>query len=122
MASVAAQLLGALLLLAGTACCALGVWGVLRCSDTYLRIQAAGMVITAGAGGVLLSIPFLAPVEAGLKALATAVFLLLTAPLVTHVLARTAYRRRVPLAPESVRDDLAARERRRGEPGRPDGP
>lgn len=122
MAGVFAQLVGVLLLVAGTMACALGAWGVLRCSDTYLRIQAAGMVITAGAGGVLLSIPFLAPLEAGLKAVATAVFLLLTAPLVTHVLARTAYRRRVPLAPETVRDDLAAREERRRSPGRGVGP
>jgi multicomponent Na+:H+ antiporter subunit G len=94
-------------LVAGTLLCVLGTLSVLRLSDTYSRIQAAGLVITGGAGGVLLAVVLLEGGRTGLKALATAGFLLLTAPLVTHVLARGAYRQGIPLGPYAVRDDLA---------------
>lgn len=107
MVALLAESLGALLLISGTAFCALGVYGMIRLPDIYNRLHAAGKIMTFGAGGVLLSLLFLAPERAGLKGLATAAFLLLTAPMVTHILARAAYRGRAPLAPESVRDDLA---------------
>jgi multicomponent Na+:H+ antiporter subunit G len=105
--AVLAELVGAILLISGTVFCALGVYGMVRLPDLYNRLHAAGKVTTFGAGGVLLSLLLLAPPRAGLKGLAAAVFVLLTAPVVTHVLARAAYRLGVPLAPESVRDELA---------------
>jgi multicomponent Na+:H+ antiporter subunit G len=101
------EVVGTVLLLVGTVFCVLGVYGLLRLPDLYNRLHAGAKVATFGAGGVLLSLLFLAPPQAGFKGLATALFLLLTAPLVTHVLARAAYRLRVPLADEPVRDDLA---------------
>jgi multicomponent Na+:H+ antiporter subunit G len=100
------EVVGYGLLILGTAFCALGVFGVIRLPDVYSRIHAAGLVITMGAGAIFLSLLFLAPTQAGLKALATAAFLLLTAPMVTHVLSRSAHRLGIPLASESVRDDL----------------
>ncbi|MGH7511158.1 MAG: monovalent cation/H(+) antiporter subunit G, partial [Gemmatimonadales bacterium] len=101
------EVVGAVLLLVGTIFCVLGVYGLLRLPDLYNRLHAGGKVATFGAGGVLLSLLFLAPPQAGIKGLATALFLLLTAPLVTHIMARAAHRLRIPLADESVRDDLA---------------
>lgn len=103
-----AAVVGALFLVTGTAFCVLGVYGVVRMPDVYTRLHATGAVITIGAAGVLTALLFLAPERAGLKALATAAFLMLTAPMVTHVLARAAYRSGVPLGTASVRDDLAA--------------
>src|SRR3990172_1597628 len=105
--SALAEIIGTLLLVSGAAFCALGVYGMMRLPDIYNRLHAAGKVMTFGAGGVLLSLLFLAPPRAGLKGLATAAFLILTAPAVTHVLARAAYRLGVPLAPQTGRDDLA---------------
>lgn len=101
------ELAGGVLLVSGTLFCVLGVYGMLRLPDTYNRIHAAGKVMTFGAGAVLLSLLFLTPGRAGIKATATALFLLFTAPVVSHVLARAAYRQGVPLASEPVRDDLA---------------
>jgi multicomponent Na+:H+ antiporter subunit G len=98
---------GTVLLGIGTLFCLLGVYGVMRMPDIYNRIQAAGLVITMGAGSVFLSLVFLAPGEAALRGVATAAFLSLTAPMATHVLARTAYRHGVPLAEETARNDLA---------------
>lgn len=107
MLAIILQTMGMLLLATGTAFCVLGVSGVLRLPDIYNRLHAAAVVLTFGAGLILLSVLFLVGSRAGLKALATAAFLLLTAPMVTHVLLRTAYRQGMPLAAEQVRDDLA---------------
>ena len=113
MVALLIKSIGVFLLISGTVFCVLGVYGMVRLPDIYNRLHAAGKVMTFGAGGVLLSLLFLVPSRAGIKGLATAAFLLLTAPVVTHVLARAAYRAGVPLAPESGRDDLAE-DRRRG--------
>jgi multicomponent Na+:H+ antiporter subunit G len=120
MRAILIEAVGVVLLVSGTVFCVLGVYGMHRLPDFYNRVHAAGKILTFGAGGVLLALLFLAPPRAGLKGLATAVFLLLTAPVVSHVLARAAYRLRVPLGPAAVRDDLAADQRaaaRRREPG-----
>jgi multicomponent Na+:H+ antiporter subunit G len=106
MLSQIAQLTGALLLIIGTSFCILGVYGLLRLGDLYNRLHAAGMVITLGATSIMLSLLFIGPPQAGIKALATALFFLFTGPLITHVLARTAHLRGVAMEKESARDDL----------------
>lgn len=106
MFALGAAWLGIALLLTGTLFCLLGAYGVLRMPDFYNRVHAAAMIITFGAGGILLSLLFLGPPEAGLRALAIAAFLSLTSPMVTHILLRTAYGQSLPLAEETTRDDL----------------
>jgi multicomponent Na+:H+ antiporter subunit G len=55
--------------------------------------------------------------EVGLAATLTIVFMFLTAPVAAHVMARAAYRTRVPLWSGSVRDELRDRyDERSGEP------
>lgn len=99
---------GILFLVTGTIFCVLGVYGMVTLPDTYNRLHATGKVLTFGGGAVALSLLFLATSpRMGLKGFAVGVFLLLTGPVVTHVLARAAYRVRVPIAPNTVRDDLA---------------
>jgi multicomponent Na+:H+ antiporter subunit G len=102
-----ATVAGAALLGIGTLFCVLGVYGVIRMPDFYNRVQAAGLVITLGSGSIFLSVLFLGPLQAGLKGIVTAAFLSLTAPMVTHVLARAAYRHGVPLADQTECDHLA---------------
>lgn len=102
------QIIGIFFLVGGTFFCVLGVYGIIALPDTYNRLHATSKVLTFGAGAVALSLLFLAASpRMGLKGLAVAIFLLLTGPIVTHVLARAAYRVRVPLTPSTVRDDLA---------------
>jgi multicomponent Na+:H+ antiporter subunit G len=114
--AVAGQWIGGTLLLTGTAFCILGIYGVLRLPDFYSRLHAAGMVMTLGAGGILLSLVFLGDTTAALKGIATAGFLALTAPLVTHVLARIAHGQDIGLGPEAGPDELRDdRESRRDE-------
>ena len=45
------------------------------------------------------------------RVLATIAFLLLTAPVAAHMIARAAYRQRIPLWSGTVRDELAANDR-----------
>lgn len=114
MLTVVGEVIGASLLVFGTLFCVLGVYGMVRLPDTYNRLHAAGKVMTFGAGGVLLAIVFVDAGPARLKGLTTAAFLLLTAPVVTHVLGRLAYRSGLPLGAGAVRDDLAEDRSRRG--------
>ncbi|MDQ4075863.1 MAG: monovalent cation/H(+) antiporter subunit G [Chloroflexota bacterium] len=114
MTDLLIQLAGVALLITGTLFCILGVYGMFRLPDIYNRLHATAMALTLGAGGILLSLLFLAPLRAGLKGLTTAIFLLLTAPMVTHTLSRAAYRLGIPLASHSVRDDLAEDQRAAG--------
>jgi multicomponent Na+:H+ antiporter subunit G len=98
---------GFVLLTGGTLFCVVGVIGLLTMPDFYNRVHAAGVVMTLGAGGVLLSTIFLASPAAGLRGLVTAAFLSLTAPMVAHVLVRAAYRTDVPLTEGTSPDELA---------------
>jgi multicomponent Na+:H+ antiporter subunit G len=98
--------LGGALLVGGTGFCLLGAYGLLRMPDFYNRVHAASVVITLGAAGVLLAVFVAGPPGAGTRALATAIFLSITAPMVTHVLMRTAYRQEVPFARGTERGDV----------------
>ncbi len=98
---------GVFFLVLGTAFCALGIYGLLRLGDLYNRLHAAGMVVTLGAMGIMVALLLLGPPRAGVKGIATAIFLFLSGPLVTHVLARTAHSQGIRMENASARDDLA---------------
>lgn len=93
-------------LFSGTAFCVIGTYGILRLPDIYTRLQAAGMIFTMGALCIAVSLLLAGPLQAGLKSLATALFLLLTGPLVTHVLARISHQKGVKMSAKAMRDDL----------------
>ncbi len=90
------SLLGAIFLL-------LGALGLLRMPDPYNRIQAGTKASTLGTllllAGLGMSQPEWAP-RLGLLAL----FVLLTNPVSSHVLARAALKAQVPLTPGTLRD------------------
>jgi len=98
------DLLGGLVLLAGTAFLALGGLGLLRMPDTYTRIQAGTKATTLG---TLLTLAGAAVIEPGwaLKLVLIMLFLMFTNPLSSQVLARAAHR--AGRAPEGRADALA---------------
>lgn len=85
------DILGALLLLAGTIFLLLGGLGLVRMPDIYNRIQAGTKATTLGTLLSLIGVAFLHP-EWSLKLLLIGVFLLFTNPLSSQVLARAAHR------------------------------
>lgn len=71
--------------------------GVLRFPDLYTRLHAAAKAGPVGAGFVLLAVALAAfDAATALRAIVGIVFLILTAPVAAHLLARTAYLAGVP--------------------------
>jgi multicomponent Na+:H+ antiporter subunit G len=82
--------------------------GILVMPDVYTRMQAASKAVTFGATSIVLAAA-LHFQEAGVVArcLLVCVFLFVTIPVASHLIARAAYRAREPLAPETSVDELA---------------
>jgi len=86
LASGASLLVGGLFVLSG------GI-GLLRFPDFYTRIHAAGLTDSAGAGLILLGLLLQTPGwETAVRLVMILLFLLLTGPTATHVLAQAAGR------------------------------
>lgn len=100
------DLLGALVLLAGTVFLLLGGLGLTRMPDIFNRIQAGTKATTLGTLLTLAGIGLLRP-EWGLKLVLIALFLLFTNPLSSQVLARAAHRSGIKPASETKLDRLA---------------
>ena len=87
----------------------LGCLGLVRLPDVYSRLQAATKCVTLGTCSILVGVFTMAGFSAmGFKALLCAIFVLLTAPVAAHALARGAHRAGFPLWEGSVADHYAA--------------
>jgi len=89
----------AVLLVIGSLFCALAALGILRFPDVYTRLHAASKAGPLGAGLILLAVAFASGDWAiAVRALAGLAFLVATAPLSAHLLARAALKVGTPLA------------------------
>ncbi len=100
------NILGAIILLAGTAFLFLGGLGLNRMPDIFNRIQAGTKATTLGTLLTLAGVGLLRP-EWGLKLLLIGLFLLFTNPLSSQVLARAVHRSGVKQSPLAKIDHLA---------------
>ena len=99
------ETIGAILIVIGILFDILGCVGLIRFPDVYNRLQAAAKCVTLGTCGILLGlICFKGLGATGLKALLCLLFILLTAPVTAHALARGAYRSGVKPCKETVID------------------
>jgi multicomponent Na+:H+ antiporter subunit G len=81
--------------------------GILRLPDTYTRLQASTKAATLGVSSILLGAAFhFADLGVTIRAVTTILFLLATAPVAGHLIARVAYLLRVPLWEQSRYDEL----------------
>jgi multicomponent Na+:H+ antiporter subunit G len=86
----------------------LGVLGLIRLPDVYNRLQAATKCVTFGSAGILLGVFIhFGFTPNGVRALVCICFVLLTAPVSAHAIARAAHRNGTPLAKVSVVDQYA---------------
>lgn len=84
----------------------LGCLGLIRLPDVYTRLQASAKCVTLGTCGILLGLfIFKGFTAAGLKAALCLVFIVLTAPVSAHALARAAYRSGVKRWKGTVKDE-----------------
>jgi len=108
------NIVGLIFIIVGLAFDLFGCLGLVRLPDVYNRLQAATKCVTMGTCSILFgSFLIVGFTAAGMKALLCIVFLMLTAPVAAHAIARGAHRSGIPLCPESVVDRYA--EDREGE-------
>jgi multicomponent Na+:H+ antiporter subunit G len=98
------EILGILALTSGLFFTLVGVLGLVRFPDVYMRIHASGMVSMLGVIGLLIGAVLLMPATT-MKALALVILLVVGQPVASHVVASAAYRSGVPLH-DPQRDDL----------------
>ena len=84
----------------------LGMLGLIRLPDVYNRLHSTTKIGTLGAFSVMLSILLKVGFNAmGLKAITVGLFLLLTAPVAAHMIARAAHRHGVDLCDNTIIDE-----------------
>ena len=87
------ETIGSVLIVIGLVFDFFGCLGLIRFPDVYTRLQAAAKCVTLGTCGILFGLfLFKGFTATGIKALLCIVFILLTAPVSAHALARGAYR------------------------------
>jgi len=106
----AVAILVALLMLAGAFFALAAAIGVLRLPDLYSRMHAASKAGTVGSGLLLLAAGIYSGEGAILaRAITGIVFLLLTAPVAAHLLAKAAHATGHKVWDGSVRDEMRRR-------------
>ena len=104
------DLLSLVLILLGAGFMILSGLGILRLPDLYMRMSATTKTATSGVGCILLATAIhFNDVGVTSRAVATLVFLFLTAPIAAHMIGRTAYITGVKLWEGSVCDELKER-------------
>lgn len=111
-----ALLLTVALVCLGTFFVLIAALGVVRLKDLLMRMHASSKASTLGAICILAAVA----IQFGDAAVTARValicaFLLATAPVAAHTIARAAYRRGIELDPETVCDELGEDRRRKNE-------
>jgi len=104
---MSAELVAAIFLVIGSFFMLIAGIGVVRLPDLYLRMSATTKAATFGVGfTVLAAATFFGDLGVSTRAVATVLFLFLTAPVAAHVLGRAAYLNEVPLWEGTITDEL----------------
>ncbi len=103
------QIIGAILTLIGSIFLFLGSLGLVRMPDSYNRIQTGTKASTLGTILTLLGIAFINPDWSG-KLILLILFVLLTNPVSSNVLARAAHYINIPIYKKTVIDKLKKEE------------
>ena len=97
------ELAGAFIVLLGSVFLLLGAIGLLRMPDSFTRIQAGTKASTLGTLLSLSGFIFIIP-EWWSKLLILIIFIILTNPVSSHILAKAAHRIKIPLSDKTVVD------------------
>lgn len=102
------EVFGIFFIMVGLAFDFFGCLGLIRLPDVYNRLQAATKCVTLGTSSILFGLfLFKGFTAAGIKAILCILFIVLTAPVSAHALARGAYKSGVKLWEKSVCDKYA---------------
>jgi len=102
--------LTALLLLTGAFFMLVGAVGIVRLPDLFMRMSATTKSATLGVSFMMLAVALhFNDLAIGARALATILFVFLTAPVAAHMIARAGYLRGVNLWQGTISDELQGR-------------
>ncbi len=102
------EIIGYVFIAIGLAFDLFGCLGLVRLPDVYNRLQASTKSVTLGTCSILFGLfLFKGFTAAGIKAILCIIFIILTAPVSAHALARGAYKSGVKLWEKSVCDKYA---------------
>ena len=102
--------LTALLLLTGAFFMFVGAVGIVRLPDLFMRMSATTKSATLGVSFMMLAVALhFNDLAIGARALATILFVFLTAPVAAHMIARAGYLRGVSLWQGTISDELQGR-------------
>lgn len=102
----ALQVLAGLLVLGGAFFCFVAALGIVRLQDVLIRMHASSKAGTLGAGMILLAVAVhFADVSIVARALAAIAFLVVTAPVASHMIGRAAYASGIRLWKGTVVDE-----------------
>jgi multicomponent Na+:H+ antiporter subunit G len=110
------QYIAVFFLLGGFFFLIVGVVGLLRLPDVYTRMHALGKCDTLGTGMVLIGLMFLIHDITNVTKLILIMVMIITInPVITHLIAKTAYNRGTPMAEGSflINDYVASQRRKR---------
>lgn len=97
------EIIGAIFVLLGSVFLFLGALGLVRMPDLFNRIQAGTKASTLGTFLTLIGLLLIVPEWWG-KLILLMIFILITNPVSSHVLARAAYYIKIPLTDKTVTD------------------
>jgi multicomponent Na+:H+ antiporter subunit G len=101
------EIFGAIMMVVGVFFILIAGVGLLRMPDMFLRMSTATKASTLGLGLILMGTAvFFWELGITSRAVATSVFVLLTAPVSAHMIGRAAYSDGVPLWEKTQQDDL----------------
>ncbi len=102
------ETIGYILICIGLAFDFFGVLGLVRLPDVYNRLQASTKCVTFGTAGILAGVFVMEGYSVmGLKPIICIIFILLTAPVSAHAIARAAHRAGIKLTKMSIADKYA---------------
>ena len=102
------EIIGSVLVAIGLIFDFLGCLGLIRFPDVYSRLQASAKCVTLGTCGILFGLFVIKGFTAtGIKALLCLTFIILTAPVSAHALARGAYKSGVKPCDQTVVDQYS---------------
>lgn len=101
------EIIAAILLISGGFFVLVAAVGILRLPDILMRMHASTKAGTLGAGLILLAVAF-TYAEIGIvsRAVATIIFILMTAPVAAHAIGRAAYKSGITFWKGTIVDDL----------------
>ena len=101
------EIVVAVFLIVGSLFMLLGVIGILRMPDLFMRLSATTKAATLGIALILSAAAiYFGTIEVTSKIIATIIFVFLTAPISAHMIGRAAYFNRAQLWKNTVLDEL----------------